>query len=128
MTSWQVYYVLGAFGDGYLYRRDYLVAFTQKEKEWLQHIQHLITNSFDVRSSISRHGRGWELRIYSKKFFILFSFLARRTNELFTSGNKEEKLWFIGGFLDAEGYITSVETYKKTHKLKVSFHQNDKTI
>ena len=122
-------YIIGALRDGYVDERQYLVSIGQKNKEWLEFLRALVKKTFDIDSNIRQFQNAFELRIFSKEFFnYLKSRGVRDGSTTPESIMATKKLWvpYISGFFDAEGHCTSPETFKKTKKKKVSFHQNDK--
>lgn len=124
----EVAYFLGSLRDGYIDKGQYLVGIAQKDIKWLEHIQKIIENNFQCKSKIRRfRGIYFELRVFSKK---LFTFIEKEIDDIHKVPKnivKNKDLWkpYIEGFFDAEGYCTSVKTYEKTGKKKISFHQND---
>ena len=122
-------YILGAIRDGYLDEKQYLVSISQKNREWLEFLKQMIKETFEVDSKIRQFRNAFELRIFSKKFFThLKSFGIQNSSTMPARILQNKELWvpYISGFFDAEGYCTSPETFRKTGKKKISFHQNDK--
>lgn len=121
----EIAYLLGAMRDGYIYEKDYMIAISQKDREWLEHLLKLFVETFGVRGKIRKFRNAFELRIFSKE---LVDFLREYHNSSIPKiieGNKELQISFISGFFDAEGHCTKPSTFMKTKKKKVSFHQND---
>ncbi len=122
-------YILGAVRDGYLDEKQYLVSIYQKEKKWLEFLKQMVKETVEIDSKIRPFRNAFELRIFSKKFFThLKSFGIRNSSTMPTTILENKELWipYVSGFFDAEGYCTSPETFRKTGKKKISFHQNDK--
>lgn len=124
----EIAYFLGPLRDGYIDKKQYLISIAQKDITWLKYLQEIIAKNFQCKSRIRKfRGKYFELRIFSKYLFELVQteLTDIHTVPLVIKTNK--KLWkpYIEGFFDAEGYCTSVETYTKTGKKKISFHQND---
>ena len=121
-------YFLGALRDGYIDKSQYLVSIAQKHIEWLEYLQNIIEKNFQCKSKIRKfRGKYFELRIFSKYLFAFIEQEVADIHKIPQNIKKNSGLWkpYIEGFFDAEGYCTSVKTYAKTGKKKISFHQND---
>ncbi|MBI4276477.1 hypothetical protein HY629_01410, partial [Candidatus Uhrbacteria bacterium] len=122
-------YFLGALRDGYVDRKNYLIAISQKNVIWLEHLAHIAAKHFGCKPRIRVfRGKYYELRIYSKEMFLFVEREIPEPNRIPSSIRADRTLWkpYIEGFFDAEGYCTRPETFQKTGKKKISFHQNDK--
>jgi hypothetical protein len=127
----EVAYLVGCLRDGYICRRDYSIGITQNDRKWLEYLQRLFYKNFRAKSRIRNFRNSFELRIFSKEIALFFhnSFEApMKRGEWKTPEaiRKNRKLWkpYISGFFDAEGHCTKPQTFIKTGKKKVSFHQN----
>ncbi len=122
-------YLLGALRDGYLDEKQYLISIGQKDEKWLEYLKSLIKKNFGIESNIRPLKNAFELRVFSKEFFMYLrgkGVVNSSTIPRFIMDEKSMWIPFISGFFDAEGYCTSAATFKKTGKKKISFHQNDR--
>ena len=121
-------YFLGALRDGYIDRKQYLISVSQKDVRWLEYLQQIVNENFKCRSKIRKfQDEYFELRIFSKNTFELLRNELTDICKIPPRIRDNVQLWkpYIEGFFDAEGYCTSPETFRKTGKKKISFHQND---
>lgn len=119
-------YILGAMHDGYLYEKDYLISISQIDREWLEYLQDMFWKNFGIRGKTRSFRNAFELRIFSKKLFLEFKELVNASTPEFIKDDREMWIPYVSGFFDAEGHCTKPETFIKTKKKKIQFHQNDK--
>lgn len=125
-------YFLGCLRDGSIYK--YRLTISQKEsgKKWLEFLIRLCEKEFNLSPKMRKYRNVYEIRISSKP---LVSFLQEvfgmPVNQQIWKTPKiieeNQQLWkyYISGFFDAEGHCTKPETFRKTGKKKISFHQNN---
>lgn len=119
-------YILGAMHDGYLYEKDYLISISQKDEHWLEYLQGIFLRQFKLSGKIRKFRNAFKLRIFSKQLFLEFKELIKTAIPEFVRDDKEMWNPYVSGFFDAEGHCTKPETFIKTKKKKIQFHQNNK--
>lgn len=127
-------YLLGCLRDGHLDNTRYGLSISQRAdgKEWLILLSDIINKEFGIKPKIRKFGDCFELRVNSKPLVLYLNIIFGMTNNQENWNVPEiikanESLWkyFVSGFFDAEGYCTKPETFRKTGKKKISFHQNN---
>ncbi len=136
-------YLVGALRDGSISKRagvDYTLSLFQSGEGsyvWLRKISSIIRRQFDIAPKIEADRKGHRIVVHSKPVVLFFEHVFSMpmdqrywdTPNLIKSGSAIEiglAKGYVAGFFDAEGYVTSVETYRKTGKTKLAFYQNNR--
>ncbi len=136
-------YLVGALRDGSISKRkdvEYTVSLFQSGKEsywWLRKIAAIFRRKFGVVPKIEADRDGHRVLIHSKPVALFFEsafempkdqrFWATPTIIRESSATEIEITYgYVAGFFDAEGYVTSIETFRKTGKTKLAFSQNNR--
>ncbi len=127
-------YIIGALRDGSIGKNNkvYISQSGEGSKEWLEALEQIFKNLFEIKTHINKINNEYRLNIYSKPLRI---FLEKIFEMPFDQNNwatpniieKNLETWipYISGFFDAEGYCTSKETFEKIGKAKIGFAQNN---
>ncbi len=136
-------YLVGALRDGSISKRvgvDYTLSLSQSGEGsyiWLRKIASIIRRQFGVAPKIEADRTGHRIVVHSKPVVLFFEHVFSMpmdqrywdTPNLIKTGSAIEiglAKGYVAGFFDAEGYVTSVETYRKTGKTKLAFYQNNR--
>ena len=134
-------YLVGALRDGSVSKRngvEYTVSLFQSGRHsyvWLRKISSIFRKKFGVVPKIEADRDGHRVLIHSKPVALFFegAFEMPKDQRFWATpkiieGSSTEifKKGYVAGFFDAEGYVTSIETFRKTGKTKLAFYQNNK--
>lgn len=138
--GFELAYLVGAMRDGSISKRDsveYTVSLFQSgtgSYAWLRKIASIFRREFGVAPKIEADRDGHRVLIHSKPIALFFEgafempkdqrFWA--TPKIIKTLPAAEIKGYVAGFFDAEGYVTSIETFRKTGKTKLAFSQNNR--
>ena len=123
--SEELAYLLGVLRDGTIqigknkYGTFYYLEFMSKSKEWLENLANLLQKLCQKRPtvrSITKNGKHyWRLRLRNKKFILKLTKFANFTApqwkwNLSPNLISKNKISYVAGFFDAEGYISKSST------------------
>ena len=125
-------YLVGCLRDGSINKNTISITQNANGKQWLNIISKIFHEEFNLKPRMRKFRDFFEIRVTSKPLVIFFKEIFEMpTNQENWSTPKiieeNKQLWkyYISGFFDAEGYCTKPETFRKTGKKKISFHQNN---
>lgn len=136
-------YLVGALRDGSISKRqgvEYTLSLFQSGPDsyvWLRRIASILRRQFGVVPKIEADRGGHRIVVHSKPVVLFFEHVFSMpmdqrywdTPNLIKMGSATEigkTKGYVAGFFDAEGYVTSIETFRKTGKVKLAFYQNNK--
>ncbi len=125
-------YFLGAFRDGSakFNNKKYNIVIWQKNKNWLEFIQKILIEVFNIKTPIKNARNGYKLKFSSKKLFnwLLGKEFPFSGEQIFWGTpsfikDREMIRWYIAGFFDAEG---GIGVYKKDDKkyINIDFYHS----
>ena len=138
--GFELAYLVGAMRDGSVSKRDnveYTVSLFQSgtgSYVWLRKIASIFRREFGVAPKIEADRNGHRVLIHSKPIALFFegAFEMPKDQRFWATPKIIETLpaaeikGYVAGFFDAEGYVTSIETFRKTGKTKLAFSQNNR--
>lgn|GEM_PF-1579352 len=136
-------YLAGALRDGSVSKRngvEYTISLFQSGRHsysWLRKISSIFRSKFGIAPKMEADRDGHRVLIHSKPVALFFESVFEMP--------KDQRFWatpkiirelsateinigkgYVAGFFDAEGYVTSIETFRKTGKTKLAFYQNNR--
>jgi len=141
--DFELAYLTGALRDGANSMRDsveYTVSLFQSGEGsyvWLRKMASIFRREFGVAPKIEADRDGHRVLIHSKPVALFFkgAFEMPKDQRLWDTPKAIKNLptteivktnGYVAGFFDAEGYVTSIETFRKTGKAKLAFSQNNR--
>lgn len=140
-------YLVGAMRDGSISKRagvEYTLSLFQSGRGsyvWLRKISSILRRQFGVVPKIEADRDGHRVLVHSKPVVLFFEHAFSMPmdqrywdtpnlikSELSTEIGQSSQLvkGYVAGFFDAEGYVTSIETFRKIGKTKLAFYQNNR--
>lgn len=139
--DWELAYLAGAMRDGSICRRknQYTLSLFQSGKHsywWLRKVSSIFRRKFGISPKIEADRDGHRMLVFSKPVVLFFeSAFEMPTDQRFWATPTIIKTLpatgtgilrgYVAGFFDAEGYVTSIKTFRKTGKTKLAFYQNN---
>lgn len=131
-------YLVGVLRDGSVSKLEgdrYTIALTQSGNgalQWIQLMRDIFNEIFLVEAKIDMDKNSYRLRVNSKPIVLFFENIFEmpmdqkywKTPRIIKENPKCWK-YYLAGFFDAEGYVTSKQTYKKIRKIKLAFYQSN---
>ncbi|MBI5061383.1 MAG: hypothetical protein HZB67_03640 [Candidatus Aenigmarchaeota archaeon] len=132
-------YLVGVLRDGTVAREgnnEYLCAFYNKDKEFVEIVRKVAEKTFYVKTKIEKMDEVWGIRMRSLNLYLFFTLLFEipkkqefwKTPEIIETADKELQREYVSGFWDAEGTCSRIEKFSKisSKNTYIGFNQKNK--